>query len=428
LLERAVTVKLIHPHLADDPVFASAFADEARRTAALSAPGVARLLDSGEDGGVTFLVRERVEGRSARALVRDGALAPAEAVRIVLGTIEALEPAHDAGILHLALDLDDVLVSDAGDVRVTDLGLGAAVTRARPPADAAALLGGERAPEQGASGEVDARTDVFAIGAVAFELLTGQPPAGRRSPRAVRPGVPRAVDRAIARALAPDPDERPGDLRELAAALRASTGAAEAMRPRGWVRGWLGVPLLIAIVAAAAIAVGLWIGRLEVGGPLGIRAAGDEPPAETPRPSPELLHPVAVTILDPPPGDGAENDSTAPFAIDGDPATAWRSENYFDAELHKPGIGVVFDLGATRTLTGFRLRVPTAGYTFHLAVGDDPEALIAAVGPAIVASTETRGELLGSGRYVLVWITSVVATGDGSRAEIAEFTAVIEPA
>jgi hypothetical protein len=79
-------------------------------------------------------------------------------------------------------------------------------------------------------------------------------------------------------------------------------------------------------------------------------------------------------------------------------------------------------------VTGFRLRVPTAGFTFHVAVGDDPAVLIGAVGPAIVASTETRGELGGSGRYVLVWITSVVPTDDGNRAEIAEFTAVIEPA
>jgi hypothetical protein len=428
LLERAVTVKLIHPDLADDPVFASNLADEARRAAALSAPGVARLLDSGEDGGVTFLVREHVEGRSARSLVRDGEMTPTEAVRIVLATIEALEPVHAAGILHLSLDLDDVLVSAAGEVRVTDLGLGPAVTRARAPREAAALLGGGRAPEQGTTGEVDGRTDVFAIGAIAFELLTGEAPAGRRSPRAVRPGVPRAVDRAIARALAPDPDERPADLRELAAELHASTGAVDEGRPRGWLRGWVGVPILIALVAVAAIAVGLWIGRLEVGGPLGVRPADDEPPAETPQAAPELLRPVAVAILDPPPGDGAENDSTAPDAIDGDPATAWRSENYFDADLHKPGIGIVFDLGTSRTVTGFRLRVPTAGFTFHVAVGDDPAVLIGAVGPAIVASTETRGELGGSGRYVLVWITSVVPTDDGNRAEIAEFTAVIEPA
>jgi hypothetical protein len=429
LLGRAVTVKLIHPDLGDDPTFSSLLAGEARRTAALSAPGVARLLDSGADGGVTFLVREHVEGRSARALVRrEGPMAPAEAVRLVLEVAEALAPAHDAGILHLALDLDDVLVSDDGHVRVTDLGIGPAVTAARPPAEAVGLLGGERAPEQRTSGDVDERTDVFALGAIAFELLTGEEVAGRRSPRDVRSTVPRALDRAVARALAPDPGERPVGLRELAAELRGAAGAADEVGQRGWLRGWLGVPILIGLMAAATIAVGLWVGRLEVGGPLGIRAADEEPPAEPPRPIPELLRPVGVAILDPPPGDGAENDSTAPLAIDGDPATAWRSENYFDADLHKPGVGVVFDLGRSRTVTGFRMWVPTAGFRFHVALGDDPAALLAALGPENTASIGSRGELQGSGRYVLVWITSVVPTGDGNRAEIAEFTAVIAPA
>jgi putative peptidoglycan lipid II flippase len=180
-------------------------------------------------------------------------------------------------------------------------------------------------------------------------------------------------------------------------------------------------------VAAAVIVAGLVIGPLEVGGPLGIRAA--EEPEATPEhaaTSPRPLVPVAVTAIDPF-GTGGENDDAAPLALDGDLTTAWRSENYFDDTLNnKPGVGLLFDLGESRDLTGFHLSAPHPGYEFHLAVGDDPDALVDGIGPAFVAQGETVGELLGSGRYVLVWITSVVPTPDGNRAEIAEFSVTID--
>ncbi len=130
-------------------------------------------------------------------------------------------------------------------------------------------------------------------------------------------------------------------------------------------------------------------------------------------------------MLDPPPGDGSENGSTAPLTLDGDPATAWRSENYFDGRLNKPGVGLVFDLGEARDVVGFRLSTPHPGFVFQVAVGDDPEALVAGIGEPITAGAETRGTLEGSGRYVLVWITTVVPVEDGNRAEIAEFRALV---
>ncbi|MGH2635389.1 MAG: serine/threonine-protein kinase, partial [Actinomycetota bacterium] len=210
LLGRTVTIKLVHPGLGDDPAFAGRLADEARRVASLSATGLARLLDSGEEQGLPFLVREHVEGVSARSrLERTGPLAPEVASRIAIAALEALALAHDAGVLHLHLQIDDVLVTPDGDVFVTDLAVGPAVTATRSPAEAAQLLGGDGlAPEQSETGVVDERTDVFAVGAILFELLTGEPPARRRSPRQVRPSVPRALDRVVSRALAPAPAER----------------------------------------------------------------------------------------------------------------------------------------------------------------------------------------------------------------------------
>ena len=431
LLRRTVAVKLVHPHLGDDPAFTERLADEARRVASLTAPGIARLLDSGNEEGVTFLVREHVEGESARSrLDRSGPLSPVESVRIAIGVLDALAPAHEAGVLHLHLGANDVLLTSDGGVRVTGLGIGPAVTATRTPEETARLLGEhDLAPEQGQTGAVDRRADVFAVGALLFELLTGEGPAGRRSPRHVRSGIPRALDRAVTRALDPDPARRFADVLTFAAALRATAASrpvegGDARRPR--VLTWLGVPLAVVLVAMAVISVGLWLGRLEVGGPLGIRPA-EERAARPAAASAQLLRPVDVFVLDPPPGDGFENDSTAPLSIDGDPATAWRSENYFDARLNKEGVGLVFDLGQTRRLSEFRLSTPNPGFQFHVAAGDDPTALVDGIGQAFTATEETRGTLSGSGRYVLVWITTVVEVADGNRAEIGELSVMAQP-
>lgn len=435
LLGRTVTVKLIHPSLSDDPAFAGRLAEEARRVASLSAPGFARLLDTGEQDGVPFLVREHVDGASARTrLEREGPLPPREAVRIAVAALDAIAHAHDARILHLALGLENVLLTAVGDVRVTDLGIGAVVTAARRPEEAGRVLGGRSlAPELAAGGPLDERTDVFAVGAMLFELLTGEAPGGRLSPRDARSGIPRTLDRVVARALAPDPAGRFQSARAFAAALASSVAVrdeADEVRRRGWLSTWLGtwiaVPLAIAVVAVAMIGLGLWFGRLEVGGPLGIRPAHDEETAP-PSSGTRALLPLSVATFDPF-GDGTENDSNLALAIDGDRSTPWRSENYFDGSLHKPGVGLVFDLGGSYRVAGFRLWTPNPGFVFHVAVGDDPQTLVDAVGDPITASPETRGALEGSGRYVLVWITTVVPTDDGIRAEIAEFRVVVEAA
>jgi hypothetical protein len=103
----------------------------------------------------------------------------------------------------------------------------------------------------------------------------------------------------------------------------------------------------------------------------------------------------------------------------------WRSENYFDAQLNKPGVGLLFDLGDEHSVLGFRLVTEHPGYSFAVAVGDDPAALVGSVGSTLVAQAETRGSISPTlGRFVLLWITSVVDTGDGNRAEVAEFKVI----
>ena len=421
LLQRSVAVKLVHPRLADDPGFARALRGEARNAAVLSVPGIARLLDTGEQDGVVYLVREYAPGSSLRARLGErGAASPAETVRIGLAALAALAEAHERGVLHLALDSDDVIVSDDGHVCLTDFGIGAAIAASRPR-DTSTLLDDEHlAPEQIAGSRTDERTDVFAVGSVLFELVTGEAPRGRTSARAVRADVPRTLDRVLARALDPDPGRRFPNARAFADALEGSVDTEivdVTDEGRAALLTWMGVPLIVVGIAVAAITLGLWLGELEVGGPLGIRAAPDAPASvEVP---PVVIRPSTVVAIDPF-GDGDELSSNAGLANDGDVQTAWRSEDYFDGELGKPGIGLVLDLGERREVLGLRLWTPHPGFRFRVAVGDDPVALVDEVGGEVTSTSLTRVSLRGAGRYVLVWITSVVPVDDGIRAEVAE--------
>jgi len=432
VLERTVAVKIIRPRLADDPVFTSHLADAARTVATVSHPGLVHLLDSGSEDGVTYLIREDVEGESLRAtLDREGPLPPERAAAIGIAILDALDATHRAGTLNLDLKPENVLLDADGKVRMTDLGIGLAVCASRPPEEAARLLAPAALPPEVLDGTEPAPgADVYAAGTVLFEMLAGETPQGRTSVRALRPKVPRALDTVVAHALASDPGERYPDAASMAVELRAFSHAREPVpiveepERRSWLRSWLVVPVLVALAAAAAIGVGLWLGRLELGGPLGIRPRPPETSPATTPPSAGAQPIVAVSTWDPF-GDDSENDSGAPNAIDGDPATMWRSENYFDAQLNKPGVGLLFDLGDEHTVVGFRLVTAHPGYRFAVSVGDDPATLVGSVGSTLVAEVETRGTIPATrGRFVLLWITSVVNTGDGNRAEVAEFKVI----
>ena len=433
LLGRTVTLEVVHPSLADDPAFTERLAEQARAMARFSAPGLARLLDTGVEDGVPFLVRDELDGITLRERLRaDGPLEPGRALAIVGAVLETVDAVHEAGMVHLAIGPDTIFVGD-GAPRLTELGIGAALARGTSADGRPTILEPDTVAPEVSRGIADRRSDVYSVGATLFEMLAGEPPGDRTSVRSIRPEIPRRVDRAIAHALAEDPGERYADARAFARALRPTEHEdVEAPASRGVVRTWLAIPIVVVVAAAAVIAAGLWLGRLEVGGPLGIRAAEPspaEPSDGSGTPTVESIRPVSATAFDPL-GDGAvtdENDSIAPNAIDGDLTTAWHTEDYFDSLLHKDGVGIVFDLGQTRRLTGFRLWTPHPGFVFHLAVGDDPDALVDRIGAPFTAEPEMRGPLSGTGRYVLVWITTVVDTGDGHRAEISEFRALADP-
>lgn len=419
LLERDVEVSVLRPPFAEDPDLAAGLTEALSRAARAAPAGIPRVLDGGVDRGVRYLVREHVPGETLRArLDRSGPLSPREVADIGAQLLDTVTLLHRVGLAHLALAPERLLLGADGRLRLLDLGIGHAV-RAAGRRDAGALLAPTIEPPEPVSAR-DERADVFGAAAALFEALTGRPPGVERSPRAVRPDVPPALDLAIRLALAPEPSERP-DAGTLAETLASLAGVAPADAGPAGRRGflaWLLVPALIALGVVLAIGFGLWVGRLQLGGPLGVRPVHEEPSTPTPQARPLAV--VGVRAFDPY-GDDRENDDATALAIDGDPATAWRSENYFDGVLHKPGVGLLLDLGRERTVTGFRLLTPHPGYRFGLAVGDDPAALVDAARATRTARAETVGTLpAASGRYVLVWIVSVVDAGDGNRAEIAE--------
>lgn len=244
-LDRAVALKVLRADLAHDPVARSRFVREAKSAARLAHPGVVAVLDQGvdHDGGTetAYLVMELVDGRTLRDVVLDkGALTPGEALAVTADVLDALAEAHRKGVLHRDVKTANVLVADDGRVKVADFGLARAASSSGQSTTVGMgdLMGTAEylAPEQLEAGETDARSDVYGVGVMLFEMLTGAPPFTGDSPFTIAykhvheavpppstkvPGLPAALDALVLDALAKDPDERPGDAGEMLEQLRA---------------------------------------------------------------------------------------------------------------------------------------------------------------------------------------------------------------
>ncbi len=387
--------------------------DELISAARLSDECVERILDAGTDeDGRLYVVTEFVPGETLRELMdREGPLPPERAAGVMAPVLTALQYGHRLGIAHGRVGPERVLLGHDGRVRLAGFGLGDASS-------------------------ASAEEDVRAAGRTLFEALTGQPPPpGDPAPsaRSFRGGIPRELDETLRGVLGggegrrrrePTADEFRSSLERFAGTPVEETGSEEP-RPRqssSFFRSWMLLPLLLAAAAGVAIVVGLALGRLEVGGPLGIEPDGGA--SVTPTPTTDRLPIRSATAYDPF-GDGVEGNSTTPLAIDGNPTTAWRTENYFDGVLNKPGVGLLLDLGGDRSVTGVRMTALDPGFRFQVGIGDSPEEARRAAQGSYVAGRDERIQLQPStGRYVLVWITSVVPTADGNRADVSEVEVV----
>jgi serine/threonine-protein kinase len=232
-LDREVALKVMHSDLAQDDEFLRRFIREARSAARLSHPGVVAVYDQGQDDGSWFLVMEHVPGRTLRDLINErGRLTPREALSLLDPVLDALAAAHWTGIIHRDIKPENVLLADDGRVKVADFGLARAVTTNTTAHDSKVLLGtvAYLAPEQVERGVADARSDVYAIGIVLFEMLTGRKPFAGETPIQVAyqhvhsdvpapstfvPGLAPALDALVLRATARDADVRPADAGDL---------------------------------------------------------------------------------------------------------------------------------------------------------------------------------------------------------------------
>jgi tRNA A-37 threonylcarbamoyl transferase component Bud32 len=213
-LERKVALKLLPEHLARDPHFAERFHREARLLARLNHPGIVTVYDFGESGGFFFLLMEYVDGVNLRDAMAAGRFSAAEALRVVPPLCEALQYAHDEGILHRDIKPANILLDSRGRVKIADFGI------AKLLAERASVVGltatgsvvgtaAYMAPEQmERPGEVDHRADIYSLGVVLYEMLTGELPLGRFAPPSERSPVNSGVDEVVLRSLAKDREQR----------------------------------------------------------------------------------------------------------------------------------------------------------------------------------------------------------------------------
>ncbi len=288
-LERDVAVKVLPEVAADDPERLERFAREARAVARLSHPNILEIFDVGHDDGLQYVVTELLEGLTLREHLERGRFPVRKAIAVIDAVARGLGAAHAHGVIHRDIKPENVLLTSDGRVKVLDFGV--ARLHPYPPRTQVssdseltapqAIVGtaGYMAPEQIRGDPVDARSDVFALGCVLYELLTGRrafhgatpvdtmadilhadPPA----PASLVPEIPTGIDRVVMRCLEKEPAERFESARDVAFALRAVDhglltpvpGTAAPRRPRA-----RRILVLAGAAVLAVVAMGLWVLR-----------------------------------------------------------------------------------------------------------------------------------------------------------------------
>ncbi|WP_229938931.1 Stk1 family PASTA domain-containing Ser/Thr kinase [Plantibacter cousiniae (nom. nud.)] len=236
-LERRVAIKVMHGHLSDDTTFKNRFIQEARSAARLANPHVVSVFDQGQDSDMAYLVMEHLPGITLRDLIRDnGTLTPRQAADILDAVLSGLAAAHRAGIVHRDVKPENVLLADDGRIKIGDFGLARAASA--NTATGQALLGtiAYLSPELVTRGQADARSDIYALGIMLYEMLTGeQPYKGEQpmqiayqhanesvpAPSAKNPAVPKELDDLVFWATEREPDDRPSNAGEMLERLRS---------------------------------------------------------------------------------------------------------------------------------------------------------------------------------------------------------------
>jgi serine/threonine-protein kinase len=456
ILGRAVAVKILHGHVASDPALRARFHTEAVAAARLVHPSIVAIFDTCEVGTSEAIVMELVRGRTLREYLDErGRLEPIEMIHIGAEVASALSCAHRAGVIHRDVKPANILLSDDGRVLVTDFGI-AKVLDEPDLTRTNQLIGTVKylAPEQVTGSPVDARTDIYALGAVLYEIICGSAPFVGDSTAAValarvqRDPMPPSftvddlapvVDAVLMRALARDPDDRYASADDLRAALLSvrldedhtiamhTPGRNEARvddsldaTPAATTRSSRSTVLVSLVVVTALVLIALLISSTSVG-----RTLFAPDPSTTTTAPPASIALGGARSFDPA-GAGAptENDAAARNAIDGDPLTSWQTEDYATRNFGnlKAGVGLIIDLSSTHRIGHISIDSPTTGWSVEIHTVDGAAPSTLAGWGASIASARTigGGVDLSLGQVqassVLIWITDL---GDAPTPHVA---------
>jgi serine/threonine-protein kinase len=467
-LERPVAVKLMHREIASDSDQLERFRREARAVAQLSHPHIVGVIDAGEEDGRPYIVFEYVEGETLKGRIRRmGRLPVDEAIAYAIEIARALGAAHARGIVHRDIKPQNVLVDEEGSAKVTDFGIARSLDEDGLTADGRVLGTTDYvSPEQALGHDVNGQSDLYSLGVVLFEMLTGDVPFHGENQVAVamkhvredmpdvqvqRPqvsaGLAALLDRLTDKDLKrryPDAGTVVADLEEALAreASRTGTSTGEAtavlrtlppdQQRRLPLRLRWRVPALLLVLMAAVAGVALYVlidegvERTQRGtGPGRVEAPPGDRIISVKRTSAHDFDPLA---------DQAEHHEVAPLAVDQDPGTQWTTETYTNNILNKPrgtpGVGLYVDAEPRVDANAVEIQTPQPGWRMELyaarsrPLADEwPSDVWRRVGGGIVERRKQRFRLETGGRsyrYYLVWITALPP--DEGRVEITQVT------
>jgi hypothetical protein len=446
-LQRQVAIKLLNREVAADSDELERFRREARAVAQLSHPHVVGVIDAGEDDGRPYIVFEYVEGETLKERIRRlGRLPIPEAVAYAIEIARALGAAHARHIVHRDVKPQNVLIDEEGSAKVTDFGIARTLDEEGLTADGRVLGTTDYvSPEQALGQPVTGQSDLYSVGIVLFEMLTGEVPFQGENQvavamkhvrealpdvQALRPEISTALAAVVDRATAKHQEDRYAndaelisDLEDVLAIEAARAGSAtgevtsvlrtlparKQSRVPFWVRHRVLALGLIVLVLACAGGLAGWLSTRAHHGT-------GAPAAPPPKAGLSAVHlcqscaqgynPLAS------PSDEAPN---ANLAIDNDPNTYWRTQYYYDDTLNKAGTGLYVDAAPGTTAKELRIVTDTPGFTVTIYARNSPPPLRWGPGSGwtrISSPTKVRSStsiVLDSGatryRYFLVWIT-----------------------
>jgi eukaryotic-like serine/threonine-protein kinase len=455
-LDRPVAVKVMHREMSEQPDQLERFRREARAVAKFSHPNVVAVIDAGEDGGYPYIVFEYVEGENLKQRIkRLGPLEQQEALAYAIEIGRGLAVAHGRKLVHRDIKPQNVLIDAEGRAKVTDFGIARQLEQ-QGVTDPGRVLGTTDyvSPEQAMGHGVDPRSDVYSLGVVLYEMLTGDVPFSADTQVGVamkhvneelpdvqrrRPELSAAAALTIERATTKDPAKRYKSIAEMiddletaleVEAARAgstegeATAVLDAVRPRRrWLRGrswrsWAG-GFAVLLLAAAAIAAVVVISGGGGGGGGGVKA----------KPIP-----VAEASDYDPEGDGSEHSEVVAKAIDDNPTAtggAWTTETYVTgpalADSGKDGVGLYLDTGKAVAAKTLEVRSAEGGWDLEVygSPGPPPEDVSQWTQLGSASDVKARQTVsLDTGgrgyRYYLLWITRLAGDAGDYKVEITD--------